>query len=500
MARFGDPGLSPKIVAQTDELARTIDGYRDGPLGRFLSSEAIWDLSREAGSLPPARSQSVLWAPWLLQDVGDYRGTLQRWFDCVAVGGLLIITVPHAFLYERQDAAPSRRRPGQRRIYTPRALIEEVEEAFAPNSYRLRWLGDLDGGYDYQAAAPTGQHDVAVVIERIAPPLWDLAADEPVQPAPEALFEPDRTRIERLEHLPAQRILALKLDHLGDFVMGIPALERLRGAFPNAHITLVVGRWNEGLACSLNVADVVQVFDVFPRNSSEEPPDVHARAALFDALVTGTFDLAIDLRTDMDTRQLLANVRASLKAGIGLQARFPFLDIALPIDPHIGHHDTAWSDRFAPDRFMANQSCRRSPYSIHCPAGRMDGEGAIIWGPYRPLPPGEYIFEPYLEWGSGFSGLVACDIALDTQRVAYLVPDGPAATEMRFTNEKDGASFEFRLYPVADEPLPDLRFYGGCLRKRGRASALHQSESQILLVDLIALRLNETGLLKDTLQ
>jgi len=497
-ARNGVETLPQSRIARAGEPIVSLESYRDGPLNQFLAGQSLFDLTRSPDALPAEGSQAIMFAPYLLQDIGDYRGALQRWFACIRVGGVLVVTVPHAFLYERQDAAPSRRRPNQRRLYSPRALIEEIEEALAPNTYRLRWLGDLDQGHDYASDWPTGRHDVAAVIERIAPPVWGLTEIFPVRPAPIDLFERDHVRVEAPALISKQRILALKLDHLGDFVMGIPALERLRSAFPDAEITLVVASWNEGLARELGVADHLIIFDAFPRHSGEEPVDVPGKVALFDAVVTEKYDLVIDLRTDQDTRLLLRNVNASVKAGIGLKSQFPFLDIFLPLDAHIGHFDTAWNERMDPDRFWSQDYCVRSPFSITCPGERIhQGGAAIIWGPYRALPPGDYVFEPLLEIDPRRPGLLACDIALDTKRIAYTAHADEDALPIAFSNERDGASFEFRLFAVADEPVPDFRFYGGRLTKRGAASALHQSEYLILLVDLIALRAQQTGLFRE---
>ena len=472
-----------------------LDAYRDGPLGAFLGSGPVRELSSSPEGLPGTESEQLLVAPWLLQDIGDYRGALQRWFGCLQVGGLLIITVPHAFLFERQEAAPSRRRPEQRRLYTPRALAEEIEEALAPNSYRLRWLGDLDQGYDYGGSSASGNHDVAAVIERIIAPNWALTPNLSARPAPVDLFEPDHLRIEQPARVPVGRILALKLDHLGDFLMGIPAIERLRAAFPDAEITLVVGSWNEDLARSVGIADHVLVFDAYPRNASEEQVDVAGKTALFDAIVTGHYDLAVDLRADPDTRVLLRNVHAGLKAGVGLKAQFPHLDVFLPLEAGPGRFDAAWSQEIPPDGFHAPAAIR-SRFSIHMPGSDSGGAAApLLWGPYIPLPPGEYVFEPFIEVAE--KGLIACDVALDLERVAYAVHPVPGINEMRFRNERDGAVAEFRIWGVEGEPTPDFRFYGGRLSKRGTSNALHQSEYLILLVDLLALRLNERGLVSE---
>jgi len=485
-----------KSAAPPDEPIVSPEAYREGPLGRYLANAELLDLSRVRGTLPPEKSQTLLFAPWLLQDIDDYRAALRHWFDCLQVGGLLIVTVPHAFLYERQDAAPSLRRPQQRRLFTPRALAEEIEEALAPNSYRLRWLGDLDQGYDYGAPNPTGRSDVAAVIERITEPDWTLEPQLSAVPSPHDLFEPDRTGIERPHRIDVARILALKLDHLGDFILGIAALERLRVAFPESEITLVVASWNEGLARSLGVADHILVFDAYPRNSSEEPVNVPGKTALFEALVTDNYDLAVDLRTDPETRFLLRHVQARTKAGLGTRTHFPFLDIFLPLEPNLGHYDTAWTETLGPDRFSAQPQLGRSRFSIQGDGDTARPEdSALVWGPYLSLPPGDYVYEPFLEVRP--TGLVACDVALDTHRVAYSVFPVPGATQLHFTNQRDGAQAEFRLWGVENESVADFRFYGGRISKRGASNALHQSEYLLLLVELVALRAARTGLLAE---
>ena len=196
---------------------------------------------------------------------------------------------PHAFLYERQLSLPSRWNPGQRRLYTPGSLMQEVEEALAPNSYRVRHLGDGDRGYDYDAdpnAPPVGESEVVLVSEKSAPPAWSprLAVEPPAprprKTEPDYAFEPSRTRVEA-ESLPdIRRVLLLKLDHLGDFIMGLSALERARPIFCDAEITLVVGSWNVQMARELGLADRIVAFDIFPRNSSEEEVDVAGKAGL----------------------------------------------------------------------------------------------------------------------------------------------------------------------------------------------------------------------------
>jgi hypothetical protein len=462
-------------------------------LEHFLAARPRLDLGGDASAA--AGSQAVVHAPEMLQDERDYRGALQRWFGLLAVGGVLVLTVPHAFLDARQDRLPAPRRPRQLRLYTPASLLSEIEEALAPNSYRLRWLADRDGGYDYtldRATPPTGQHDIALAIERIAPPAWELAPPQPaVAPPPDFAFEPLRTRVETMAAGNVQRILLLKLDHLGDFVMGVPAMRAVRAHFPDAHITLVVGEWNAGLARRIDIADELLIFEAFPRNTGEVGADIGARIGQFDALITGRYDLAIDLRTFGDTRILLRNVDAAHKAGIGHRGTHPFLDIFMPLDPASDAIDHAWSLDVGPGEFFHGDSCERTPFQISCNGlAAQDGPTILVWGPYRGLVPGDYLVQPFLDVDFTRPGLLAYDVAIETQRIAFGVFDGRSDVYVPFHVAEKAGRVEFRLCTPGGEPVLPFRFYGARLIKRGAGGTLHQSEYLRLLVELVAMRLN----------
>jgi len=472
----------------------SIESYRDGPLGPYLAAKRLRDLSHAPDALPAEGSQQTLFAPWLLQDIADYRYALQRWFGCVAPGGFLVITVPHAFLHDRRAQLPSPWRSGQRRLYTPASLLGEVEEALTPNSYRIRWLGDEDAGYDYalsRDAPPVGRQDIALVIERIEPPAWTLAADSaaPAEAAPGPVFEPIRTRIETGAAGPVATILLLKLDHLGDFVMSLPAMRALRSHFPAAHITLVVGSWNEALALERGVADRVIPFDAFARNPVEEGDlDMGERAEVFAALINGPFDLAIDLRTFADTRPLLGRVDATHRAGIGNRALHPFLDIALPIDSDTERLGYAEMVDIGAGEFKAGDMCRRVARTIRYRAdGTRGARYALVWGPYRRLDPGDYVFRPDMQLNFARGGGLAYDVVVD-ERILAAGKFDVWRNDLGFRVEQGGA-FEFRLWAVEEEPLLDFDFSGGRLFRRGVPSELHQSESQRLLIELVAMRL-----------
>lgn len=462
-----------------------------------MDASPLLDVSLEADAEDD--SQSLVLAHEALQDIPDYRKAIQNWFRMVAPGGRLIVTVPHAFLYDRTIKLEQRRRSEQKRLYTPASLLQEVEEALEPNSYRVRRLSDSDAGYDYDRTrdgAPVGAHHLVLVLEKIVPPQWGVAASPIAQsqpPVPD--FEIARTRVEFASLTARRRILVLKLDHLGDFIMGIAALESLRSAFPTAEITLAVGSWNLDLARELGVADRVVAFDVFPRNSSEERVDVPGKTALFEALFTEEYDIAIDLRVDPDTRGLLQSVRTGLRAGMGTRNRFSFLDIFLPVDFSREEPEQARRDVLDHHGFHSNGDLERSEHRIHC-NGRAPRDNALVWGPYWSLRAGRYVFEPFLDIES--EGALVLDIGLDTQRACGVVIPSVDPIRLPFVVHGDGAQFEFRIWPMDGADLPAFSFYGGRLVREGADGVLHQSEYGRLLVELVRLRTAETGVLLET--
>jgi ADP-heptose:LPS heptosyltransferase len=138
---------------------------------------------------------------------------------------------------------------------------------------------------------------------------------------------------ERVRLLPEKpRILVLKLDHIGDFILAMPAMEHLRASFPDGHLTLACGSWNRDWAEQSGLFDRVVTFDFFAKVSGERSSATSARLGQFAELGIDTQDLAIDLRHDPDTRRLLMLVRATFRAGFCAPANMggERLDIALP--------------------------------------------------------------------------------------------------------------------------------------------------------------------------
>ena len=125
-----------------------------------------------------------------------------------------------------------------------------------------------------------------------------------------------------------QKILLLKLDHLGDFVLAIPAITRLRARYPSATIDLVVGSWSVSLAQGLKLVNNIYSFDYFKKKSAESAA-VSERDVRELCAKLGEYDFAVDLRRQRDTRFILNQVRAKFK--VGYETFNPLLDRQLNV-------------------------------------------------------------------------------------------------------------------------------------------------------------------------
>jgi SAM-dependent methyltransferase len=125
----------------------------------------------------PDGSQDAVYSSHCLEHIGHATQAIADWFRVVRYGGHLVIVVPHQFLYERRTGMPSRWSEEHRRFYTPASLLQQVERALQPNSYRIRRLIDHDAGFDYAIPPqrhPDGCYEIELVIEKIVPPRWQL--------------------------------------------------------------------------------------------------------------------------------------------------------------------------------------------------------------------------------------------------------------------------------------------------------------------------------------
>lgn len=448
-------------------------------------------------------SQDAVFNSHTLEHIVDYRSVLRDWFRVLKVGGHLIIIVPHQFLYERRREPPSRWNADHKRFYTAGALLREIEEALEPTAYRVRLLEDNDADYDYQSPLdehPSGSYEIICVLEKIAQPEWaaELFATPQANRVQAFRAEPpprpgqdEPTVIIRSTPIKVERVLLMKLDHRGDFVLAGPAFEALRRDFATAHITLLCGTWNVADAFASGLFDEVIPFDYFPENAQQAalpfPTDRDAAAALRDRLAGAYFDLAIDLRMDPDTRHLLHAIDAGQRAGFSTPNAPDDLDISATI-PQASGASRAINLFFAATRFFSNLG-QHNGYAIEIPMQTAPPpRSCMIYGPYAPLTPGRYTVQ-FLVESRGKPFRLAYDICSDEGRYLYRIGEVDTSASgstdpVSFTLPHPIDSVEFRLNTADDTDLPAFRFFGCSIRREREHSGVHQSEAMLVLAGL----------------
>ncbi len=125
---------------------------------------------------------------------------------------------------------------------------------------------------------------------------------------------------------PPATILVLRTDQLGDMVVSVPALRRLRALFPSARIVGLLTMSNVEFARSLDLFDDIVIAE-FPDDPQRRRRTMTAAAqrALVERLAVYDFDVAIDLATSDVSRSLLRLASARLTFGFDDGAS-PWLD------------------------------------------------------------------------------------------------------------------------------------------------------------------------------
>jgi ADP-heptose:LPS heptosyltransferase/GT2 family glycosyltransferase len=138
-----------------------------------------------------------------------------------------------------------------------------------------------------------------------------------------------------LERDEIKKILVVKLDHLGDVILSLPAIRRLKQAFPDADITALVGSWSKPFLVHESAVDRILTYDGFFNADSSTPPKqltAKEKQEIAKWLAGYGFDLALDLRRHTETREFLALSGARYTAGFANFDEFPWLTIALPYE------------------------------------------------------------------------------------------------------------------------------------------------------------------------
>ena len=338
--------------------------YPDGTVqhaGMFLAGPAH---GRHAFRRLPRAAPGYFGLAQTVRNVSALTGacllTRREVFD--AVGGF---DESHAVINNDLDFCLKVRERGLLCVYTPHATLlhrELASRAALPERYDhagfvARWRDAFARGDPYHHPSLSRHTD-------------DLAADpEPVEivHAGRPVFDRDSVR----------RILAVKLDHIGDCVMAVPAIRRLKRHFPHAEIHVLAGPWSRPIWAAVpEVAGTIALE--FFRADAALPHLRFSReelAALRRALAAYRFDLAIDLRHYPETRPLLRHTGARYTAGFNHRGQFPWLDVSLSWD---GDRGGVEEPRYLGDFLVA---------LVDAVAAAGETDRSVFPAPARPAPP-----------------------------------------------------------------------------------------------------------------
>lgn len=113
-----------------------------------------------------------------------------------------------------------------------------------------------------------------------------------------------------------RNILVIKLDHIGDQILALPALKLLKSYFRDARIVGLIGDWSRSIAEYSGVFDEIITYKfyseergAFPEVNSDREKELSKQLQKYE------FDLALDLRRQPETRRFLLLSGAKIKAG-----------------------------------------------------------------------------------------------------------------------------------------------------------------------------------------
>ena len=357
-----DPGWLPALLEHAQNPEVGVVGpqllYPDGRVqhaGMFLAAS----VGRHAFRFAPADEPGPFGLALVVRNVTAVTGAcmLMRRQVYEALGGF---DEAHSVVNNDLDFCLRVGAAGLRVVFTPYAKLTHhelasrasISDVYDVTRFQSAWAGRfLKGDPYYNPSLSTDVDDYAAQLE----PIEVLHVGRP-------LIACENVRA----------ILAVKLDHIGDFVMAFPALRRLKQRFPKARLC-VLGAKASGLLAALEPAiDEFIEFNFF-----------HARSGITGTLVNEAdllalearlrpyrFDVAMDLRMQGETRHVLRHCGATVLAGFEREGRFPWLDVAVewegdrsltPKRVHAGDHLLQLVGTLA-------AACEREPFPV-LPAG-----------------------------------------------------------------------------------------------------------------------------------
>ncbi|MCB2076527.1 MAG: glycosyltransferase family 9 protein [Novosphingobium sp.] len=127
-----------------------------------------------------------------------------------------------------------------------------------------------------------------------------------------------------------RRILLVRLDGLGDFLLSLGAFAHIRASFPEASLELLVDPGNAELAARTGFFDFVHPFSYFPDHPGKSPKGAHEFQSMIEPLGLGDFDIVVDMRHYGSTRRLVAAIPARFRFGFRARKKDADYDVLLP--------------------------------------------------------------------------------------------------------------------------------------------------------------------------
>ena len=94
-----------------------------------------------------------------------------------------------------------------------------------------------------------------------------------------------------------EKILVIKLDHLGDVITSLPAVDSIRKRFPDSNISFVAGSWSKGIVENHPNIDTVYVYNS-KRFAGGQKTTLFERIKILQMIFQKKYDLIVGLRDD----------------------------------------------------------------------------------------------------------------------------------------------------------------------------------------------------------
>jgi ADP-heptose:LPS heptosyltransferase len=337
-------------AARERRVFRTALGEEDADFDDApIDNEArIFDLAPEmASEFAPRRGRPLLEEIEILE-VGRRRRIGLRGETAV----LSACDFVRARIYTRQDIVKLRARIDGRTVAvaTP-ALLPASEpgepiqawmancwmdlSATTPGRHELQlYFEDRVGGYRSRELDVWVDPSPARPDSKPSPSIVDLPADvsgltveERVRNLPSLVLPADRRFFEG----ELEKILAIRADQLGDVVLSLPAMFKLRELFPQAQLSCLAAPSNRDLLLSTGLFhEVFAVELTYDPLTRRRYATLSEQGRLRTLLRSKRFDLAVDLQAGGDSRPLLRLAGARYTAGFS-PADFPWLSFGVDV-------------------------------------------------------------------------------------------------------------------------------------------------------------------------